>query len=359
MKSWLPWNSYWWDWLQVEVSSKCHAACIYCPTAIYPKDGAQQLMTMQTFQKLAPAFSRTRLVYLQGWGEPFMNPNFFEMVRNAKSAGCQVGVTTNGMLVNDGKLAEIVSSGVDIVTFSLAGCSKLNDSLRIGTHLTQVFKVVQRLKQIRGENGKPHPEIHIAYMLLRSCLDEIEQLPDLLTGQGVTQVVISTLDFVPSPQLERETLIPSSQEEYECWRERLDRLAQAGKQSGIDIRYQLATFKDEQTETAMPNAANLDFLMAMPVFRPTCTENIQRSAFISAGGDVSPCVFTRLPIGSPEVAMEQTGRPYQFMIFGNVGDQPLENIWKSKNYRKFRGSHHPGNLKGICQQCLKPRVQIH
>ena len=173
-----------WDWLQVEVSSQCPAACIYCPTALFRKGGSNLLMSMETYHRLLPAFSRTRMVFLQGWGEPFLNPHLFEMVRQAKSAGCQVGTTTNGMLLDTDKLAGLVNSGMDMVAFSLAGCSETNDSVRKGTRLAHVLEAIRQLNRIKENERTARPVIHIAYMLLRSGLDEIEQLPSLLAGFG-------------------------------------------------------------------------------------------------------------------------------------------------------------------------------
>ena len=195
-----------WDWLQLEVSSQCPAACIYCPTALFREEGNNRLMTMETFNRILPAFSRSRMVFLQGWGEPFMNPNLFEMFRQAKASGCLVGTTTNGMLLDAGRLERLVNGGVDIVAFSLAGCGKTNDAVRKGTSLARLLEVIHRLNRIKGNTGSSRPEIHIAYMLLRSGLDEIERLPILLAGQGIAQVVVSTLDFVPVPEIAREAL---------------------------------------------------------------------------------------------------------------------------------------------------------
>lgn len=358
MRHWFGRLSYRWDWLQVEVSSQCHASCVYCPTAIYRQNNSNLLMEMETFQKLVPAFSQTRLVYLQGWGEPFLNPHFFEMVRMAKTAGCQVGMTTNGMFVNDDKLLEIANSGVDIVTLSLAGCLETNDAIRKGTRLAQVLKITQRLKQLKEQNGRTGPDVHIAYMLLRSGLEEVEQLPRLLEGSGVSQVVISTLDFIPSPNLEAEALIPSSQEEYTGLRARLDGVVAAGKRSGIDIYYQLVAPGNNEIVDANSTPGELDFTVLLPVSQPSCTENIQRSAFVSASGDVSPCVFTHLPVKSAEELASKMGKLYQPMIFGNVHEHPLEAIWQSKGYRAFRHSHRAHALQANCRCCLKPRVQI-
>lgn len=353
VRKWLGWSSHWWDWLQVEVSSQCNAACIYCPTAIYRKEGSNLLMSIETFQKLSPAFSRARLVYLQGWGEPFLNPHFFEMVRMAKTTGCKVGTTTNGMLLAADHLPELVRSGVDMIAFSLAGGKETNDVFRRGAGLARVLETIRQLKQIKEQNGARRPAVHLAYMLLQSGLDEIEQLPGLLAGLGISQVVISTLDFVPSPAMKREALIPTNQDEYASLRTRLDGVVSVGKQSGLEIYYQLATPQEEQT-ASIPS--ELDFAMFLPATQPACTENIQRAVFISAGGNVSPCVYTHLPVKSPDVVSAKMERPYQPMIFGNIHDQPLEVIWQSKACMAFRRSHRAGDLTSPCRQCLKPRV---
>jgi len=44
---------------------------------------------MEAFTNLVPAFSTPKLVYLQGWGEPFTHPQFFEMVRLASKPAAQ------------------------------------------------------------------------------------------------------------------------------------------------------------------------------------------------------------------------------------------------------------------------------
>jgi len=342
-----------WDWLQVEVSSQCPAACIYCPTALFRKEGSNLLMSMETYHRLLPAFSRTRMVFLQGWGEPFLNPHLFEMVLQAKSAGCQVGMTTNGMLLDADKLAGLVQSGVDMVAFSLAGCGETNDAVRKGTRLVQVLEAIRQLNRIKENERTARPVIHIAYMLLRSGLDEIEQLPSLLAGLGISQVVVSTLDLAPIPALNREALTPSSQDEYAGIRARLDRLVTSGKQSGLEIRCQTVAFPfgDDASVPAEPDMAAF-----LPVHRPACTENVEWAAFISAGGDVSPCVYKNLPVTSPSGITEQMGRSYQPLIFGNIREQSLEDIWKSKAYRTFRRSHHSGHLEAPCQGCLKTMV---
>jgi hypothetical protein len=56
---------------------------------------------------------------------------------------------------------------------------------------------------------KRNLSIHIAYMLLRSGLDELEKLPEFLSHTGVDQTVVSSLSFVASPAMESESILIS------------------------------------------------------------------------------------------------------------------------------------------------------
>ena len=106
------------DWIQVEISSHCNANCIYCPHSAFRANWQNRFLPIEVFQNLIPAFDKTRLIYLQGWGEPFMHPHFFKMLQIAKSADCMVGTTTNGTLLRRETIEKMVCRGLDIIGFS-------------------------------------------------------------------------------------------------------------------------------------------------------------------------------------------------------------------------------------------------
>ena len=58
-------------------------------------------MDLDLFELASANFKEVKLVCLQGWGEPLEHENILGMVRVAKMAGCEVGLTTNGMLLNE------------------------------------------------------------------------------------------------------------------------------------------------------------------------------------------------------------------------------------------------------------------
>jgi hypothetical protein len=194
------------DWIQVEVTTHCQAACSYCPHTVYQEHWASQHLSLATFRRLLPGLKRARLVHLQGWGEPFWNPDFFTMVSLARQAGCQVGTTTNAMLLEADSLRRLVDLEMAVVAFSLAGVGENNDAVRRGTRFATVLDKIETLNEIKARKGALLPKIHVAYMLLRSGLTDLALLPQALAGLGISQVVVSTLEFVAQPSLARESL---------------------------------------------------------------------------------------------------------------------------------------------------------
>lgn len=324
------------DWIQVEVTSYCNADCFYCPRSVYRDAWLNRNLSLGIFEYLIPAFKKTRLVFLQGWGEPFLNPDFFTMVRMAKEAGCKVGTTTNGMLLNEETICHVVESGIDVLAFSLAGVDKRNDDIRHGTSFDKILEAIWILQETKKKLGKKLPAVHIAYILLRSGLEDIERLPFVLKGLDISQIIISTLDFVPCKELASETIITSTVDEYKKFRSRLDAVSTAGEQYGIRVHSQLHKLGER---------------------RLTCTENVQRALFVSADGMVSPCIFLNLPVSQKSYLYRYKERQYQPLIFGNISDVLIGDIWRKKAYRDFRKAFYTNRVPDICKNCLKLYVE--
>ena len=314
-------------------------------------------MTLQTYERiLGEATGKTRMLHLQGWGEPLLNPSLLEMIRLAKSAGMQVGTTTNGLLMTRGIASQLVQSGLDRLAFSLAGIDCHNDDIRRGTSIERVLEAAQCLREVKGQLGRSNPAIHIAYMLLRSGMADIYRLPDLLSGLGVEQVVLSTLDFVTTSDLVSEALDSYNQVGYLNLRAQLDEVVDAGRQRGIPIFYRLAAPLEYFASQDDLNSTGSDFLGLNPLIaapRPVCTENIQRAMVISANGDVSPCVYLNVPVYRASYFVHGEKRLYQKMTFGNVNQSSLDTIWNSRPYRDFRNAHRRFEFPDACRDCEK------
>jgi radical SAM protein with 4Fe4S-binding SPASM domain len=111
-------------------------------------------------------------------------------------------------------------------------------------------------------------------------------------------------------------------------------LVEAGREKGLSVHYHLAAPEKR---------------------REVCTENIQKALCISADGAVTPCVYTNLGVSGTYYDLQGKKVRYERMVFGNIHEKDLKDIWKEKSYSAFRRSFGRGELAPICQKCAKIR----
>jgi MoaA/NifB/PqqE/SkfB family radical SAM enzyme len=311
------------DCIQVEVSSRCPGRCTYCPRTTLKDRWQARDMDPETFGRLWPLMRRSGRVHLQGWGEPLLNPHFFDMAALARKAGCQVSTTTCGLRMDPGRALQIVESGIDIAAFSLAGSDAATNAARHGVDFDRVCESVSTLQAVRRERGGVHLEIHFAYLMLASSIDAVRRLPELMQRLGVHAAVVSTLDYIPEPGWEAEAFQPGEAEKIARAAAVLAATAAESRRLGLGFHYALPR----------PDAAGAG-----------CRENSQRSLFVAADGAVSPCVYVNVP-----AAVQDPRR----RVFGNVRDQDPLAIWESADFRRFRERLACGDPDLACRGCPK------
>lgn len=281
-----------------------------------------------------PAFRKAGLVYLQGWGEPFTHPRFFEMLKLAKEAGCRVGTTTNGTLLNRRLIEKLVKEDLDVVGFSLAGVDEKNDSVRKGTRIKKVVECIEEIHRARAKYNSDSPKIHIAYMLLRSGLADLEKLPEFLSGKGVDQTVVSSLALVVNPGMETESL-PATEEEKD-YRELKHRL--------LHVRDEAAAV-DADVHFHLVSALKKDF---------ACSENVPGALVVGADGSISPCVMKQLPVqGENWYYFRGRRHRHRNLCFGNITSSSLDSIWHQKDYQQFIREFSNAKTPATCHNCSK------
>lgn len=73
---------------------------------------------------------------------------------------------------------------------------------------------------------------------------------------------------------------------------------------------------------------------------PVCDKNPLHNIFINVRGEVSPCVFLSTPVrGGITWHHEGCVKKSENLIFGNLRDNSLEEIWKSAPYVFFRDAY--------------------
>ncbi len=321
------------DWIQVGITSSCNAACIYCPHRVYQKAGRCRHMSMKVFSSLSPAFARTGLVYLQGWGEPMLHPEFLTMLNLVKKKGAEAGVTSNATLLTEERIKRLVDQGLDVLSFSVAGVEdRINDQIRPGSPLKQVLKALETVHRVKARAGSPTPRIHLAHMLLASRRRDIAKMARFFNALALDQIVVSTLTLAVSPEMEKEKYPAKSPEDYEQFtKELLD------MRSDVDVRDRV--FFHLYNPYAPPGA---------------CSENIQRSCYVNVEGNILPCVYTDVS-GKQPVHKYFLSKKYPLypLEFGQLSSAALKKIWYGEKYRGFRAGMSKGLCPETCTVCCK------
>jgi MoaA/NifB/PqqE/SkfB family radical SAM enzyme len=314
----------WLDCIQVEVTSRCPGRCGYCPHTTAQRTWLARDMDMSTFERLRPLMRRVGRVHLQGWGEPLLVRHFFEMAAVARRAGCNVSTTTCGLRMDPDLALRIVESGIDIVAFSLAGTdAQVNDRARQGVDFERVCEAVATLQTVRRRRTGVHLEIHVAYLMLASAMDSVRGLPALMQRLGVHAAVVSTLDYVPKPELEGEAFQPHEADKLAAAREVLELTAAEARRLGLGFHYELPRASSPGTG---------------------CRENIGRSLFVSADGLLSPCIYVNVPFDAPDPARR---------VFGSIRSEDPIAVWHKPEFRRFRDRLAFGDPDLPCRTCPK------
>ena len=223
----------------MEVTTRCNAACVYCPRTAYRDTWHDRSLSPGHVPAPAAGAQENPPGPPPGLGGPFLHPDFFTLTALAKEAGCRVSTTTNGMLLNAEKLRQVVASGLDLIAFSLTGLEERNDRARPGTSFRQVLAAIQTLNRLKAAAGSATPQIHIAYLLSSPACPTWKSCPSSLTGLGVQQAVISTLDFVPTRELAGESFPAGDPAAHEDLQARLAATAAAAASGGVPVHYPL------------------------------------------------------------------------------------------------------------------------
>ena len=338
------------DWIQIEITTNCNADCIYCPNSLIK---TKKDLPFNSFQKLLPILTQANLVYLQGWGEPLLNTGIFEMIRICKEQKIPVGFTTNGMLLDEDAAEKLVDLQLDILAVSFAGSTDVtHNKIRKGTDFKKIISNLNTLNQIKSRKKSSLPKLHLAYIMLRSNFEEIDNIAALAVELNASQIVLSNLTLLLNLELGKEALF-NDEKNYEYYISTLEKLKKIFAQNNIILDY------------SRPSLGH---------FPQICSENVSNSLVIDVNGNVSPCVFTMPSLSERSERdfskiffryFKEKKVPVSNISFGNVNSEKINDIWNKKEYINFRKYFSHGNLiignldtqlPETCKTCYKSFV---
>lgn len=317
------------DCVQVEVTSFCSGKCLYCPHTTMGDSWKSRHMSAETFASLWPLLRRSSRAHLQGWGEPLLHPRFFDFAALARKAGCEISTTSCGLVMNDDIADKIISSGMDMIAFSLAGTDGKSNDARNNVDFEKVCANIKflraKIREFAARNGPGSgPEIHIAYLLLADRMEAVATLADLMDRLDVQAAIISTLDYLALPQHSELAFRPGERAKIESARVLLERAGEQASSAGRVLYWALPG------EEAVATSGG-------------CRENIARSLYVDAEGNISPCVYLNVPGAKTE----------NCRVFGNSRQKDPWLTWSDEEFASFRGALLANRPNTACRDCPK------
>ncbi len=127
-------------------------------------------------------------------GEPLIRKDIFELLAYTKGLGMISHLNTNGSLVNDRVIEQIIEAKVDSVNVSLDGArAETHDQIRgVEGAFALAVEAVRRIAEVRGGKKGALPRLKTVTVLQESNVDEVRDIVALATSLGVDCV-----EFIP------------------------------------------------------------------------------------------------------------------------------------------------------------------
>jgi MoaA/NifB/PqqE/SkfB family radical SAM enzyme len=299
---------------QIELTTRCPLRCKMC-VRTESDDWIYQDMALSDFKKILPYLRDVETVVLEGWGESLLHKDLPECIRLVKKEGSQVGFVTSGMGLTENRVSELIEAGLDFVGFSISGTTpETHDSIRVNSRLPEVLNAVRLFGEAKLSRALPKPKMHLVFLMLKENIHQVPFVPSFAKGIGIEEVVlINICHAINTWQEEQRAFVwGKEQNEYEKYL----------KQAEADAR-------------------KVNIRLSKPSLRATdvaiCSENPLRNLYISADGEVSPCVYLYPSLPSPFKRLF-CGKQHsiEHVSFGNIFKTPFDQIWGSPDYLKFR-----------------------
>ena len=158
--------------VSVEPASVCQLHCPECPVGKRNgrKTEGENLMSREVWVRVLKEATPTAFVmqfYFQG--EPLLNKELPQMIREAHEAGLYTIVSTNAQAMTEEMAEALVQSGLDRIIVSMDGLTpETYNAYRIGGNLEHCKSALCYLRQSKIKNQKSKIIIELQCLRLRS-----------------------------------------------------------------------------------------------------------------------------------------------------------------------------------------------
>src|SRR5271155_3070578 len=293
--------------LIAEITHRCPLHCVYCSNPVELTKRAKELPASVWTRVLHEAAELGVLQADFTGGEPLARPDLVELIVAARDAGLYASLITSGLPLDEKRLDELVSAGLDHLQLSFQGAREESANEFAGAQAhAQKLRVAEWVKRRRIG-------LTFNFVIHRRNLDQLEEMLALAEEIGPGRVEFAHVQYYGWAFANRDRLLPT--------REQLDRSLEIIKSAEERLRGRI------KVEYVVP-----DYYAKYP--KPCMGGWGRKVILVKPDGDVLPCHAANVLPG---------------MTFENVEKRSLKQIWEeSAAFRKFRGVDW---MPDLCRTC--------
>ena len=283
-----------------EPTTSCNLRCPECPSGLRSFTRPTGMLQKDFFRETIDDIHQ-HLLYLIFYfqGEPYLNPEFLDMVKYASSKNIYTATSTNAHYITDEVAKKTVESGLDRLIISIDGTTQeVYQQYRVGGNLNKVIEGAKNIVKWRKELNSKTPFIFFQFLVVKPNEHQLEEIKQLAKEIGVDEVRFKTAQ-VYDYETDPNQLIPNN-EKY-------------------------SRYKKDKDGKYKPKNKLVN----------RCWK-LWHANVITWDGLVVPCCFDK-------DAMHQ---------LGNIKNESFKNIWNNSNYKQFRTELMKSRKNiDICSNC--------
>jgi len=180
--------------ISFEPTTSCNLRCPECPSGLRQFTRPTGMLQKDFFTATIDDLHKD-LLYLIFYfqGEPYLNPEFLNMVQYAHSKGIYTATSTNAHYLTDEKARLTVESGLDRLIISIDGTSQdVYEQYRRGGNLNKVLEGAAHIIKWKKELKSKTPFVFFQFLVVKPNEHQIEEIKEIGKKIGVDQVRFKT-----------------------------------------------------------------------------------------------------------------------------------------------------------------------
>src|SRR4051812_49189740 len=196
--------------ISFEPTTSCNLRCPECPSGLREFTRPTGMLKKDFFKEtIDDVYKELTYLIFYFQGEPYLNPDFLEMVKYASDKGIYTATSTNAHYLNDSNAKKTVESGLDRLIISIDGTSQeVYKQYRVGGNIEKVLQGARNIVKWKKELKSKTPFVFFQFLVVRHNEHQVKEIKQLANEIGVDQVRFKTAQ-VYDYQNDPNQLIPS------------------------------------------------------------------------------------------------------------------------------------------------------